>query len=219
MISTHNIDPGCCLHPSARGIPYFLLSGNAALVAAIAENNGAHIPGAFLTLATSGTAGIGPGGYISGSPCSIAFTPSAAVTAVYDVVGINQFGKQVSERISVAAAVVQSLHAYKQVISIQVVSDGGSANTVSVGFVLGAGFKIGLPFRPSTNAVGGTTLAGFQGKLEVVGYASATNGLFIQAAASGAVNEQRATFEFGAAPGSGAGWLTLNYLQKGAREK
>jgi hypothetical protein len=220
MISTHNIDPGSALHPSSRGYPIFVPAASAAsIVAAIAENNGAHIPGAFLTLVTSGTTGIGPAGYIAGAPCKVAFTPSAAVTAVYDVVGIDQFGKQVTERVSVAAAVVWTVRAYKQILSIQVVSDGGSANTVSVGINLTAGFGIGLPFRPSTNLVGTTTLASFQAKIEVVGLVTPAGTAFVQLAASAAVNEQYATLTFGATVTAGLNWLVTNYLQRGFREK
>lgn len=215
-----DVDPGSALHPAQRGILVVNPTADAdGLVAAIAENNGAHVVGAQLTLVTSGTEGLGPAGHLPCTPCSIAFTPSAALTSTYRVVGINQFDQQVTEDVAVAAAVVHTVNAYKEIISITIIATGASINTISVGFSLAAGFKVGLPFRPITNAKGGTTLASFKQKLEFVGMSlvpSAATSVFIQTAA-GAVNERYATVQFAVAATAGLNLLKMKWLHRGYR--
>lgn len=216
MIRVHNIDPGSCLHPSSRGFQIFVpgQSGQA-FVANVAES--ALVAGTPLTLVVSGTAGIGPAGYVGGTPMALAFLMSGAVTIVLRVVGINQFGKQVTEDVTLAAATVWSLNAYKQILSITPVSVGASANTISVGILLTAGVRIGLPFRPTTNLQGGTTLASFQQKLEVVGlFTAGAANVMVQTAAA-AIDQARATLTLAATITAGMNWLITNYTPKGFR--
>lgn len=219
-IRTHEIDPGCSLHPAQRGVAVIAPTADPdAFVAALAENNGAHIVGAQLTLVVSGTAGLGPAGFLPCTPCSIAFTPSAAITATYRVVGINQFNQQVTEDVVVAAAVVHTVNAYKEILTITIMATGASANTISVGLSLAAGFKVALPFRPITNLQGGTTLGSFKARLEFVGMTvvpSAATTVFVQTAA-GAVSERYATVQFAVAATAGLNWLLLKWLAKGFR--
>jgi hypothetical protein len=218
MISTHNIDPGCCLHPSARGILFVIPAATpAALAAAQAES--AAVVGTPLTL-VAGAAGAGPAGYITGTPICVAITIAGAVHgSTYRIIGINQFGKQVTEDIApTAIGVTWTNHAYKQIISVTPLTVVSSASTIALGYVLTSGVKIGLPFRPSNSTQAGATVASFQTKLEIVGYFNAAAVAF-SPLATPAINERYATLQFSGTIVQGAGLLITNYINKGFREK
>lgn len=218
MIKLHNIAPDACFHPSMMGYPISVPGSSAgAIVAAIADTSA--VVGTPLTLVTSATAGVGPAGYIPGSPCAIAFTPGVTVVCTFTVVGIDQFGIQRTETIVTASStVIWTQYAYRQILSITPTVLSASGNNISVGFVLTSGFKIGLPFQPASVLQGSTTLASFQQALEVVGLVTNGGSAFVQTAAS-AIDAQRSTLKLSATVTAGFNWLLTKYISKGAREK
>lgn len=86
-----------------------------------------------------------------GTPHSLLFTPSAAIVFTATIRGVNQFGEQVSESITVAAAAVRTNWAYKSVSSIILTTWTTSANTLSIGTSL-TGIRMGLPIKVTKSA-------------------------------------------------------------------
>jgi hypothetical protein len=86
-----------------------------------------------------------------GTPHSLLFTPSAAITFTATIRGRNQFGEQVSESVTVAAAAVRTLWAYKSVSSIIITTWATSGNTLTIGTSL-TGIRMGLPIKVTKSA-------------------------------------------------------------------
>ncbi len=219
MITTHNVDPGVSFHPSSRGIPIFLPTATAALFT-LAYPESALPVGISIPLA--GNTSAGPCGYIPGSPTCVAITIGTAVHGTtYRILGINQFNKQVTEDISpTAIGVTYTMNAYKQIISIIVLSGpAAGTSTAAFGIAYGAGNKIALPFRPINKLQVAGTLQSWQDKVEVVGVVLAGGTTFLGVTPiGGAINERFATVQTNPLA-AGMAWLITNYINKGYREK
>lgn len=218
MIGVHNIDPGSALHPASRGCAVHIpAQSSGAIVAAIADTSA--VVGTALTLVTSGTSGIGPGGFLPCSPLALAITTGVGASCTLRFIGINQFGKQVTEDLACGANTnAWTLNAYKQVLSITPTVLSAAGTNIAVGFIISGGVRIGLPFRPANSTIPTTTLASFQARLEVVGLVTNNGAGFVQTAA-GAVSERYATLTLTGNLTAGLNWLVLNFLQRGFREK
>lgn len=210
MIRTHDLDIKSAAHP---GFAPFLFvappSSIAYFFAAVAEN-ALPAAGSYLTLLKK---------YVPCSPCSILFrNATAASTAVFRVVGINQFGEQVTELVTLAASsYYYTLWAYKKVLSIQVVSRGSDATaaniSVGVDVVIGATLKprYALPWRPRNTNIR-TLSDSNNGEIVAV--------LALNSAASviTTVDSQRAVFEHTVALTAGAIYqIITEYAQLGTR--
>lgn len=157
MIRTlKNIHPTDGVHPNMGVQPLLIpVTGTASLAIALSMNAtavGTQFP-------------ILNGGWIRGDAVSVAFTTATGIiTATLTLVGLNQFNEQVSETITFAASpiatTIQSLNAYKRIISCTVASNTTViASTISIG-TTGAvvtdattRMRIGLPWRVANPAI------------------------------------------------------------------
>lgn len=191
-------------HPNRMGHLFWVPTSNAAaLVAAVAEN--ALLAGTVLTLLPAADPGM-----VVASPCSICFTPSAAVTIVVRIAGVDQFGRPQTEDVTIAAAAVQSLYCYGRIVSLTIVSTGVSANTLSVGYILTAGFRVAIPWAVKDGQQ--TRVLG----TEVLGVITAA-GIAPLAIAAGAIDTKRSTYTLNATITAGAALMKCAIQMLGVR--
>lgn len=207
-LRTHDIDPKSFLSPNYSPVLFVTPSATTTHFLAATAETALPAAGGYVTLAAK---------YIPTHPCSVAFVAAGAITTVFRITGLNQFGERVQEDVSVTAAdTYYTLNAFKKVTSIQVVSKGGSANQVSIGVTNAlptnaTRCRYALPFRPR-NANIRTMQDSNNGEVVVVVAVGSVTPVIAL------VDSQRAAFQHSSALTAGTVYMIISeYQQLGTR--
>jgi len=151
-IRTRNVHRSSAMHPDTLGSVFNVPATDVDyFINEIAASHADFAVGKYLTFLKT---------IMPGTPQSVAVTTDHADhVAVMEVIGINQFGDRVTERVNTAgsATLFWTNWAYKSLISVQVISATSNSKTVAFGTSLTTP-RLALPFVPIRSAEVVTTI-------------------------------------------------------------